>query len=247
VTAEGTPARLELREVSVVRAGARALERASVTVERGEIVVVIGPNGAGKSTLIEAAIGAVPLARGEVRLGGTALRSFADRARALGYLAAEAEPPAEARVSMLLEAAGGDAAWTRELETRLGLGPLRRARAGTLSRGERRRLLLFEALAAGKPFLLLDEPTGVFDPLQLVDVVGLFREAAGRGTGLLVTVHQMSDAEALGSRIVILNRGRVVAEGPLDALRDRAGLGAKAPLEEVFVALLRQEQANASA
>jgi ABC-type multidrug transport system ATPase subunit len=240
-------ARLELHDLSVVRGGARVLERVNLGVSRGEIVAVIGPNGAGKSTLMEAAIGAVPLAGGAVRVDGAPFGSFASRARALGFLAAEAEPPAEARVGLLLDGARGDAAWRAALEARLGLAPLRAARAGTLSRGERRRLLLFEALAIAKPFLLLDEPTGVFDPLQLVDVVALFREAASRGAGLLVSVHQMSDAEALGSRIVILNRGRVVAEGSLEELRARAGVREAAGLQEVFVTLLRQEGARAPA
>ena len=95
-------ARLELHEVSVVRAGARVLDRVSLKVGRGEIVAVIGPNGAGKSTLMEAAIGAVPLAGGAIRIDGVPFGSLASRARALGFLAAEAEPPAEARVGLLL-------------------------------------------------------------------------------------------------------------------------------------------------
>jgi ABC-type multidrug transport system ATPase subunit len=238
-----SPAGLALRGISVTRSGARVLDSVTVSVARGEIVVVIGPNGAGKTTLLEAAAGSVPLAGGEILIGGHPPRSFAARARAMGFLLGEAEPPAEARVRTLLDQPGVDAAWARELEGRLGLTALRAARAGTLSRGERRRLLLFEALAQRKPLLLLDEPTGVFDPLQLVDVVALFHAAAQGGAGLLVTVHQMSDAEALGSRIVILNRGRVVAEGTLDELRDRADLTGTSRLQEVFVALLRREQA----
>jgi ABC-type multidrug transport system ATPase subunit len=238
-----SPAGLALRGISVIRSGARVLDSVTVSVARSEIVVVIGPNGAGKTTLLEAAAGSVPLASGEVLIAGHPPRSFAARARAMGFLLGEAEPPAEARVRTLLDQPGIDAAWARELEGRLGLTALRGARAGTLSRGERRRLLLFEALAQGKPLLLLDEPTGVFDPLQLVDVVALFHAAAQRGAGLLVTVHQMSDAEALGSRIVILNRGRVVAAGTLDELRDRAALTGTSRLQEVFVALLRREQA----
>jgi ABC-type multidrug transport system ATPase subunit len=111
-------------------------------------------------------------------------------------------------------------------------------RTGVLSRGERRRVLLFQALASGKPFLLLDEPTGVFDPLQLLDVAALFREAAARGSGLLITVHQMSDAEAFATRIVLLSRGRLVAVGTLAELREGAGVAATASLQQVFLALL---------
>jgi ABC-type multidrug transport system ATPase subunit len=242
-----SPTRLELRDISVVRAGVQVLEDVTVSLGRGEIVAIIGPNGAGKSTLLEAAIGAIPTAKGEVLIDGRGPRAFRERACLLGFLAGEAEPPSEVRVGVILDSGGGDPAWTSDLEARLGLAPLRRAHAGTLSRGERRRLLLFEALAAERPFLLLDEPTGVFDPLQLIDVVTLLRAAAGRGAGLLITVHQMSDAEALGARLVILNGGRVIADGALDVLRTRAGLPATAPLQEIFLALLRKESPHAPA
>jgi iron complex transport system ATP-binding protein len=233
---------LEARDLSVVRSGARILDGVSLTVRQGEIVAVIGPNGAGKSTLLEAIIGASRLAGGQVLVDGRPLRSLSDRGRCFGYLAGEAEPPAEPRVAALIDAAAranGDRGWVSEVEGRLGLPPFRSAGAGTLSRGERRRLLLFEALASGKPFLLLDEPTGVFDPLQLIDVVALFQAAAARGTGLLVTVHQMSDAEALRARLVILNHGRVLAAGHLAELRAAAGLDEHASLEQVFLSLLQ--------
>ena len=103
-------------------------------------------------------------------------------------------------------------------------------------------MLLFEALAAPKPFLLLDEPTGVFDPLQLLDIIDLLRQTAARGTGLLITVHQMSDAEALASRILVLDEGRVVGLGSMAELRTQAGVAASASLQETFLALLRAER-----
>lgn len=239
--------RLELRDVVVDRGAARILDRVSLSVGSGEIVAVIGPNGAGKSTLLEAIVGSVPMASGSVTLDGRRLVSLTDRARALVFLAGEGEPTAELRVGAVLDhvaAQGENGAMVRELAARLGLDGLRGARAGSLSRGERRRLLLFEALASDRPFLLLDEPTGVFDPLQLMDVVELLRAATNRGAGLLVTVHQMSDAEALGARLVLLNRGRVVAAGSLAELRARASLGDEASLHDVFVALLREEVAR---
>ena len=202
-----------------MRGGTRVLDDVSLSVKPGEIVAIIGPNGAGKTTLLEAAIGAVPLDAGLVLVGGRQLHGIADRARRLDYLSGEAEPPPEVRVATLLAEATADTSpdptWVRSLESRLGLGPLRDVRAGALSRGERRRILLFAVLASGKPFLLLDEPTGVFDPLQLLDVAALFRECAARGSGLLITVHQMSDAEAFATRIVLLSRGRVIAAGTL--------------------------------
>jgi ABC-type multidrug transport system ATPase subunit len=237
------PAGFQLRNLSVIRSGARVLDQISLEVRRGEIVAIIGPNGAGKTTLLEAAIGAAPLAEGMILVDGRAPRNLSELARVFAFVAGEAEPPHEARAATLLstgDGGGADLAWRAEVEARLGLGSFREARVGTLSRGERRRLLLHEALTGGKPFLLLDEPTGVFDPLQLQDVVSLFRSVAQRGAGLLVSVHQMSDAEALGARLVILNRGRVVAAGSLDDLRSLAALASAASLQDVFLALLRR-------
>jgi ABC-type multidrug transport system ATPase subunit len=236
---------LEVKSVSVTRAGRRVLEDVSLTVNPGEILAVVGPNGAGKTTLLEAILGAVPAAGG-ASIQGKPFRGIGDRARWLAYLAAEAEPPAEVRVGILLDEAGErrDANWTRSLEARLGLLGLRAAAVGALSRGERRRVLLFEALASGKPFLLLDEPTGVFDPMQLLDVIELLRETAERKTGLLVTVHQMSDAEALASRILVLNAGRAIATGTMVELRALVAVSPTAPLTEVFLALLRADRSR---
>jgi len=238
------PASLQVRHVTVDRDGRRTLDDVSVTVAPGEIVVAVGPNGAGKTTLLDTIIGAVPASAGACWAGDQRLGGLADRARWLGYLAGEAEPPLEARVEVLLDdaARGGDARWASLLEDRLGLRPLRRAGVGALSRGERRRILLFEALVGSKPFLLLDEPTGVFDPLQLLGIIDLLRQIAARGVGLLVTVHQMSDAEALASRVLVLNAGHVVGLGSTAELRALAGVTDAASLQETFLALLQAER-----
>lgn len=242
---ESAPATLDVSRVTAVRARRRVLDGVSVSVAPGEILAVIGPNGAGKTSLLEAAIGALPLTSGEVRVGGHRLGGIRERARRLFYLAGEAEPPAEVPVSTLLAhalaAPGADQRLAAALTERLGLRSFRDVPAGALSRGERRRILLFAALVSARPFLLLDEPTGVFDPMQLLDVIALFRACAARGTGLMVTVHQMSDAEALASRILLLDEGRALACDTLDGLRGLAGLPGGS-LQQVFLALLRARQ-----
>jgi ABC-type multidrug transport system ATPase subunit len=244
------PSGLDLCRVTAQRARRTVLDDVTVSVAPGEILAVIGPNGAGKTSLLEAAIGALPLTSGEVRVAGRPLGGISDRARRLFYLAGEAEPPAEVPVGTLLghalAAPGADPHLASGLIDRLGLGPLHQAAAGALSRGERRRVLLFAALVSARPFLLLDEPTGVFDPLQLLDVMALFRECAGRGAGLMVTVHQMSDAEGLASRILLLDEGRALACDTLDGLRTLAGLPGGS-LQRVFLALLQARGSGESA
>jgi ABC-2 type transport system ATP-binding protein len=99
--------------------------------------------------------------------------------------------------------------------------------------------LLHGALSTTRPIVVLDEPLGTFDPLQLVDVLALLRERAASGTTLLLSVHQMSDAEKIASRVLILDAGRMLAIGTLDELRVRADMPASASLEDVFLSLLR--------
>jgi len=98
--------------------------------------------------------------------------------------------------------------------------------------------LLYGALCAARPVTVLDEPLGVFDPLQLEDVLVVLRARARAGTALLLSVHQMSDAEKIASRVLVLDAGRMVAFGPLAELRARVGR-ADASLEDIFIALLR--------
>jgi ABC-type multidrug transport system ATPase subunit len=218
-------------------------------VRAGEIVVVVGPNGAGKSTLLDAVLGVLSVRAGEITVDGARLRTFAQRAALFSYLAAEAEPASELYVPQIVDSASARAnpAWAAELRNRLRLDSLASATADTLSRGERRRLLLFEALVCEKPFIVMDEPTGVFDPIQLLEVVAAFRTAAARGTGMLLTVHQLSDAEALASRILILNDGDCIACGTLSELCATAGVATGASLHEVFLTLLRARRAGEEA
>jgi ABC-type multidrug transport system ATPase subunit len=248
---DGGPNFLELEHIAAIRSGRRVLDDVTLSVAPGEIVAVIGPNGAGKTSLLEAAVGALPLTAGRVRIAGRSIAGLKELARWLYFLAGESEPPAEVPVDTLLDhacaAPGADRRLAADLTKRLGLRKLGGAAAGALSRGERRRVLLFAALVSARPFLLLDEPTGVFDPLQLLDVMALLRECAGRGTGLLLTVHQMSDAEALASRVLLLDEGRALACDTLEGLRAQAGLDAGAPLQQVFLALLRKQRSSQEA
>src|SRR5262245_13847781 len=133
---------LELSGVTAFRARRQVLAGVTVTVSPGEILAVIGPNGAGKTSLLEAAIGALPLDAGEVRVAGRYLSGIRERARWLFYLAGESEPPAEVPVGTLLEhalaARGADRGLATDLANQLGLRRLWGTPAGALSRGERR-------------------------------------------------------------------------------------------------------------
>jgi ABC-type multidrug transport system ATPase subunit len=236
---------LSVENLTIARGRRRIVEDVSFSLARGEILVVVGANGAGKTTLLDGILGFLPLRAGRVRFGEATLDSLPARARVLSCMPDEAEPPAEVEVSTLLAHARRFGAPPAELpatlETRLGLAKLRGARAGELSRGEKRRLQLYAALCTARPVVVLDEPLGTFDPLQLIGVLDLLRERAAAGTSLLLSVHQMSDAEKIASRVLILHEGRVLALGTLDELRARANVGGS--LESVFLALLESHAA----
>jgi ABC-2 type transport system ATP-binding protein len=232
------------------KAGREVLRGVSFDVRAGEIVAVIGPNGAGKTTLLGATVGIEPLAAGRVSVGDRVLRRLSDFAGTFSFMPDEIEPPAEVSVAALLDHAARHgrppSGLAEELLGRLALHDLRSARGGQLSRGERRRLALFAALCTSRPVLVLDEPLGTFDPLQLVGVVEVLRRRARAGASILVSIHQMSDAEKVADRVLILNRGEVVAFGALDELRQRARLR-DATLEQVFLALLQAGGGDAAA
>lgn len=234
---------LQLREISVDRDRRRVLDGVSVAVTRGQLTVVVGPHHCGKTSLLEAAIDAIPCLGGEVLRGGHALGGLRPRMELLCYQAAEAEPPLEVRVQTLLAASAmaerAPAALAAECEARLGLTPLRMRRAGSLTRAERQRVLLFGSLVSSKPFWLLDDPLGAFDPQARSELAPLLLQAAARGVGILWTASELLGAEALATHLCLLGAGRIVAHGTPELLRAQAGLHADASLDQVCVSLTR--------
>lgn len=239
---------LAVQDITVRRSGRTILDRVSFTLDRGEIVAVIGPNGAGKTTLLETVVGCVRAESGHIAYQTRELRNLRARARVFSFMPDAAEPPAEVRVTALLEYARSFGRVPEEralrLADRIGLLGLGSARAGELSRGEKRRISLFGALCTDRPVVVLDEPLGTFDPLQLLDVLKVLRECARAGTTLLLSVHQLADAEKIADRILILDQGRMAAVGSLAELRTGAA-HPTASLEEVFLAILEQRHARA--
>lgn len=232
---------VEARGISLTRSGRCVLEGVDLDVRPGEVVALIGPNGAGKTTLLECLVGLRRADRGRVSFAGRTLERFSDRCRVFSFMPDDAEIPPEVTVAELLAHAqrfgGVPPSLASDLETRLGIANLRSARAGALSRGERRRVALFQAFATVRPVVVLDEPFGAFDPRQLRDVLDVVRSRTAAGVALIASVHQMSDAEKIADRVLLLSAGRVVAFDRIDGLRTRVSRPG-ASLEELFLALL---------
>ncbi len=249
---------LTVDDVTLRRGGRRVLDAVRFEARRGEVVALIGPNGAGKTTLIECVVGALRADAGAVRFDGRSLRTLGERARTFAYMSDDAELPGELTVREVVELAVRLARTpverARSLRDDLGVDVLLGARIADLSRGERRRIALFQALCLDRPVAVLDEPFGVFDPRQLAAVLDVVRRHAREGRVVIASVHQMSDAEKIADRVVLLCAGRVLASGSLDELAKglpevQTGAPRSSPsLEAVFLGwLARAEGPDAQA
>jgi ABC-2 type transport system ATP-binding protein len=203
-----------------------AVRDVSFSVGRGEVVGFLGPNGAGKSTTLRILAGFLGATSGKVRINGHDIGEDSLAARAaLGYMPEAAPLYPELRVREYLEfrarlkrvpRSKRQAAVERCLE-RARLGEVTETTIGHLSKGYRQRVGLADALVADPPLLILDEPTAGLDPNQVREVRALIKELGADHTVLLST-HILSEVEATCQRALVIDRGRLVAQGTLEEL-----------------------------
>ena len=203
------------------RSPAPALADVSFRVAPGERLGLLGPNGAGKSTLMRLVCGLLVPARGRVEVAGfDATRdSLAVRAR-LGYMPETVPLYPELRVrehlafrAAIKRVARREAEIDRVLEA-TGTRAVAAVPIGELSRGYRQRVGIADALLGAPPLLILDEPTVGLDPNQVLEIRAVLREVSASQT-LIFSSHILAEVEALCDRVVILHRGRVVADEPV--------------------------------
>ena len=222
-----------------------AVADVSFSVPEGEIVGILGPNGAGKTTIIRMITGFLPPTAGRVTLGGHDL--FGDDVsirRQIGYLPENVSLYPEMRVFEYLDWRGRLEGMDRaslkrrmpEVLDRCLLTDVRRQIIGTLSKGYRQRVGLAGAILHDPKVLVLDEPTVGLDPKQIVAIRELIRELGEKHT-LLLSTHILPEVELLCQRVLIIDRGRIIAEGSPEALRERwqGSLGVTVELAEVAV------------
>jgi branched-chain amino acid transport system permease protein len=230
---ETTGRALQASEITVHFGGFVALDNAGIRVRPGEIVGLIGPNGAGKTTLFNVITGLVEEQSGRVLLGETDLSrsSPVDIARAglartfqnlrlFGNLTVR-ENVALSSLVAARHRRHRPAVNIDDLLEESGLSRFRDRRAGTLDYGNQRRLELARAAALSPEFLLLDEPTSGMSTGESMEMVDRARAAAARvGAGVLVIDHDLAFITRISHHIVVLNEGRVLAEGSPDQVRE---------------------------
>jgi ABC-2 type transport system ATP-binding protein len=227
---------IDVRNISRRFGGIAALRDVSFSAKQGEIVGLVGPNGAGKTTLLEILSGLLPADSGAV-CWGDAMLAPSRRKQVMFYVPEAITPYPAENVGRLLGFFASLFGCDREhLAGTIRAGPVMETRVGHLSKGYRRRLLIALGLLAPQPLIVMDEPFDGLDLRQTREVIGVLRQTAAAGRTLLLSIHQLVDAERACDRFVLLSDGTVRGEGTLDDLRGLARVG-QVGLEEVFLAL----------
>ena len=207
--------------------GVKALSEVSMHVAPGERVALLGHNGAGKSTMMKVILGLIAADSGEVSVCGAA-PGDADARSKVAYLPENAMFHSALtgleQISYYMRLRGEDSVGAMTLLDKVGLGAAAKRRIGTYSKGMRQRVGLAQALIGHPRLLVLDEPTSGLDPVSRRDFYELLDALAAEGAAILLSSHALTEVEARTDRLLILSRGRMVAEGSLAELRRDAAL-----------------------
>jgi ABC-2 type transport system ATP-binding protein len=210
--------------------GQRAVDNISFEVKTGEILGFLGPNGAGKTTTMRIITNYLAAADGEVFIGGKSMKENTEELKKhIGYLPENNPLYTDMPVIDYLEFVASLQGIPKEkINERIiemvrvcGLNSEKHKKIGELSKGYRQRVGLAQAMIHDPDILILDEPTAGLDPNQIVEIRKLIREL-GREKTVILCTHILPEVEATCDRILIINRGRIVADGTPENLRKQA-------------------------
>ncbi len=221
---------LAVRDASVTLEGRPVLRHVDLEVAEGETVALLGANGSGKSTLVRAAIGLVPLNQGQVELFGTPLPKFREWRR-LGYVPQQSRAAAGVPATVHEVVMSGRlsrrplAGLARQSDhdavigavARVGLVDRMRSPLAELSGGQQQRVLIARALAGDADLLVMDEPTSGVDHDNQRSLAELIGGLVNEGASVLLVAHELGPMRSLVDRVVVLDEGRVVSTGGVDA------------------------------
>ena len=222
-------ATLHTSDLTKTYSGRTVVKGVNLDISSGEVVGLLGPNGAGKTTTFSMVVGLTAPDSGRVLLDGTDVTDdpmYVRARKGIGYLPQEASIfrglSVEDNITAILETLPLDAATRRvrrtELLAELGLTPLAKAPAYTLSGGERRRVEITRALVISPKFMLLDEPFAGIDPIALTDIQKIIFHLKERGIGVLITDHNVRETLRITDRAYIVHDGVIFRSGTPDSL-----------------------------
>lgn len=235
----------EVRDLTIQYGRRTAVDGVSLSLEPREITLLLGPNGAGKSTTLSAMAGAVLPSRGSISVDGEDLARAPRSARAkVGFAD---QPPAlyefftvEEHVGFIAEARGTGKDAVATLLDKLGLAKIAKRPCRELSFGMRQRVGLAAALVGPVKLVLLDETLNGLDPHASRSARKTLREAADAGAAILMSTHLLGVAERMCDRILIMDKGKLVADKRGDEVKTLLAQGANA-IEDLYVSLIKDE------
>ncbi len=234
-----------VRDLTIQYGKRVAVDGLAIELAAGEIALLLGPNGAGKSTTLAAMAGAVLPSRGEIVIDGEDLATAPRAARAkVGFAD---QPPAlyefftvEEHVGFVAEARGAGSSAVGEVLGKLGLSKIAQRPCRELSFGMRQRVGLAAALVGPVKLVLLDETLNGLDPHATRHARATLRATADAGAAILMSTHLLGVAERMCDRVLVMNKGKLVADRRGDELAALIAQGPQA-IEELYVSLIADE------
>ena len=218
---------IEVKNLTKIYGEQRAINNISFTANKGEILGFLGPNGAGKTTTMKILTCFIPPSSGSATVGGFDVTTAPlEVRREVGYLPEHNPLYKDMYVKEYLEFVAGvhklDKKKQRvaEMIERVGLGIEQGKPIGALSKGYRQRVGLAQAMMHDPSVLILDEPTSGLDPNQLIEIRRLIKEL-GKEKTVIFSTHIMQEVQALCDRVMIINKGVIVADDTIDTLQNR--------------------------
>lgn len=211
----------------------KALDSVSFSIKSGEVVGLLGPNGAGKSTLMKSVTGAILPDSGEIKVDEfSVLNQPIETKKRIGFLPENNplfyEMYVREYLKFVADIRNEKKERIEEVIKKVGLTPESHKKIGQLSKGYKQRVGLAQAILSNPDILILDEPTNGLDPNQILEIRDVIREI-GKSKTVILSTHIMQEVEALCSRVILLNKGKIVSDSPIEEFK-----GQYKSLEDAF-------------
>ncbi|EKB57078.1 ABC transporter ATP-binding protein [Bergeyella zoohelcum] len=216
---------LKVESLSKTFGKQKALNKINISIEKGEIVGLLGPNGAGKSTLMKTIVGALKVEEGTVALDGFSVeKSPLQAKKKIGFLPENNPLYLEMFVKEYLyfiaQVHGLSKQRIEEVVAQVGLTPEVNKKIKQLSKGYRQRVGLAQAIIHQPELLILDEPTNGLDPNQIIEIRNVIKEI-GKQKTIILSTHIMQEVEALCTRIILINKGEIIQDVPMEVFKGK--------------------------
>ncbi|MFA7686328.1 MAG: ATP-binding cassette domain-containing protein [Moheibacter sp.] len=211
----------------------KALDQISFSIKSGEVVGLLGPNGAGKSTLMKSITGAIIPDEGQIQVNDFSVFDQPIQTKKLIGFLPENNPLyyemyIREYLNFVADIRNENKERIEEVIKKVGLTPESHKKIGQLSKGYKQRVGLAQAILSNPEILILDEPTNGLDPNQILEIREVIREI-GKSKTVILSTHIMQEVEALCSRVILLNKGKIVSDSPIEEFK-----GQYKNLEEAF-------------